>query len=192
MKNRFVILLTIVLSGCGVGDSQEFPGTGTTHAEAPSTRATDWTVDPVNGAFGRVEAGMSEAKLSSLGLPMKWGEQEQEGATYKVVTVTAPGDITIECVLSDQIVYRCSSESAGLHDPAGVGVGSSLGELKRAYPHGHLLVTHENGRNANFILGGKMMFSMDVRLINEECFELKRCVFDEEALRVVRIVITDV
>lgn len=123
---------------------------------------------------------------------MRWGKEEQEGAVYETVTVTALGDVTIQCVLSDEIVYRCSSDSTRLRDPAGKGVGSSLGELKRAYPHGRLLVSYENGKNANFIVGRRMMFSMDAHSIKEERFELEQCVFDEHSLRAVRIVITDV
>lgn len=158
----------------------------------PSPAPSDWKVDPVNGSFGKIQVGMSKEKIIALDLPMKWGSEEQEGLAYEVVTVIAPGDIAIECVLSGEIVYRCSSESKRLRDPAGEGVGSSLGGLKRAYPQGRLLVSYENGKNANFVLEGRMMFSMDVRLIGEECFELKKCVFDEDVLRVVRVVVTDV
>lgn len=192
MKNNFLVLLAIVLSGCGASWSQESAGSRAPRTEESSTQPSDWMVDPVSGSFGLLHVGMSKERIISLDLPLKWGEDQQEGLTYEVVTVSAPGDIAIECVLSDDIVYRCSSESKRLRDPAGEGVGSSLRELRRAHPQGRLLVSYENGKNANFVLGGRMMFAMDVRLIKEECFELEQCVFDEDALRVVRIVITDV
>jgi len=192
VKNNYAVLLGIVLSGCGADVSQVSAGSGAWHTGVSPTQPSDWTLDPVSGSFGLLEVGISKQKVISLDLPMKWRGEEQEGVTYEVVTVNAPGDITIECVLSDNIVYRCSSESQRLRDPAGMGVGSSLRELKKAYPQGRLLVTYENGKNANFVLGGRMMFSMDVRLVNDECFELEQCVFDEDALRAVRVVINDV
>lgn len=192
MKNNYAVLLGIVLSGCGADVSQVSAGSGASHTGLSPTQPSDWKLDPVSGSFGLLEVGISRQKVISLDLPMKWGEEEQEGLVYEVVTVSAPGDIAIECVLSDDIVYRCSSESKRLRDPVGMGVGSSLRELKRVYPQGRLLVTSENGRNANFVMGGRMMFSMDVRLIKDECFDLEQCVFDEDALRAVRVVINDV
>lgn len=191
MSSNLLILLPIVLSGCGAGEAQDSAASRAPHAWVSSTQTSEWTVDPVKGSIGLLQIGMSEEAIVSLNLPIKWSEEEQEGMSYEVVTVSGPGDITIECVLSDGIVYRCSSESKRLRDRAGQGVGSTLRELKRAYPLGRLLVSYENGKNASFVLGGRMMFSMDLRLIKEECFELKQCDFDEDALRAVRIVVTD-
>ncbi len=127
-----------------------------------------------------------------LGLPVKWSQVEQEGDVYEAATLSAPGDITIDCVLSDGLVYRCSSESKGLRDRAGMGVGSTLRELRLTYPTGRFLVGSADGRYANFIAEGSLMFSMDLSLIKEDCFDLKECAFDEDVLRVVRIVMTHV
>lgn len=193
MRNNCLTMLVIALAGCGAGDgAQKLADSPQPHLQMSQEQPADWLVDPIRGSFGVLTVGMPKGKLAVLGLPIKWGQVEEEGDLYETATVSVTGDITVNCVLSDGLVYRCSSESEGLRDHAGMGIGSTLRELRRAYPQGRILVGSENGRYANFVMAGPLMFSMDLSSIKDSCFELEDCELDEDALRVIRIVITNV
>lgn len=193
MKTEFLIMLAIILSGCGPEDTaHQSVGATQPVAETIAAQAPDGLLNPVNGSLGTLRVGMSKADLSTLGVPIKWGTMEQEGDSYQVATVDLSENIVIDCILSDGLVQRCSSASPKLRDRTGKGVGSTLRELRGAYPTGRLLVGSEDGRYANFVADGKLMFSMDMSLIKESCFELEACALDEDALRAVLVVMNNI
>jgi len=98
----------------------------------------------------------------------------------------------------DNKVYSITTKSPTIKDEYGLGVGSTLEELKHNYPLNYLGIGIEHGRGATFITPGYLIFELEPVAFPEGCFlsHKTKCVFDDELvtvseLRIINIDMTE-
>ena len=132
--------------------------------------------------------GMDVSEVIALGYPTARRIVEEEGDEYEVLEVSISDAVRIDCHLTkDRKVHNLSTVSRELRDEHGLGVGSSVRELKAAYPNGHLFVTDESGIHAKFITGGHLLFTFDPADISAKCLESSGLECDEDKIVVIEV-----
>lgn len=107
----------------------------------------------------------------ALGLPTTSRSVIQEGDSYEVIDAMIGIGVSVECLIDSGQIYSLTVTSQLVRDEKGMGVGSTLSELRGSYPSGRLLVGEEDGRFANFVNGSKVVFALQQEAIDPTCFE---------------------
>ena len=129
---------------------------------------------------------MDAAAVIALGYPTTRRIVEEEGDEYEVLEVSLSDTVRIDCHLTNEKnVHKLSTVSHEVRDEHGLGVGSSVRELKAAYANGRFFVTDESGIHAKFITGGHLLFTFDPADISSECLESGGLECDEDKIVVV-------
>lgn len=165
VREHVVLAMTLILAACNAGTEGLAP-----RALGGDARG-DIVIHSATGTFADVRVGMTEADLLSLGHPSTRRSVTMEGDEYPVIDVAIREGVIAECLLDAGRVDRCSTRSPGLRDEHGLGVGSRLSELTRAYPQGKLLTGDEEGRYANFVTGSRVVFELNRKDIDLRCFD---------------------
>lgn len=175
------LMITVTLMACGLGGVPQ---------SAPQRNANFLTIDSSVGELSGIRAGMSEGELLSLGYPSSRRTIVLEGDEYVVIDINLTDEIVIESLISSGKVYSFSSTSAMTRDERSVGVGSTLAELKSAYPKGKALVGSADGDYFNFVNGSKIVFNMDRSKLDPRCFDYKEEACDvQPSSKVIRVVV---
>ena len=86
-----------------------------------------------------------------------WGTAE--GTYYPKAIIHAPGGIELVAAFSDEgDLYMLETSSPGAIGPRQISVGSSLAEVKRAWPEGRFVWGSEDGRYATFDTGARVYY----------------------------------
>jgi len=181
---NFAFMLGLILVACDASNGEVISQVG------KSSDKEEVRINSSLGTLADIRTGMTEEELWSLGYPSSRRSVVLEGDEYKVVDVVISDDVSVECLLDAGIVELFSITSAAVRDENGMGVGSSLFELKNAYPQGKVLVGDEDGRYASFVYGSRVVFELDQDAIDLQCFEPRQvgCDIDPNT-EVVRVVV---
>lgn len=152
----YLVVLAMVASGC--------------RGEAIS-RADEAAINSSLGSVANIRAGMSSADLSALGLPMRSRSVLMEGDSYAVVDAVIGSGAIVECLMESEKVYSLTVTSPLPRDEEGMGVGSTLSELRATYPTGRLSIGDEDGQFANFVNGTKVVFGLRQDMFDPKCFD---------------------
>lgn len=135
-------------------------------------QTVDWNrINTSLGAVGRIQTGMTESDLDRLGYQSERSEVVLEGDTYTSIQLEISDGKNVECLIASGVVDSISIRASGILDENEIGVGSTLGRLREAYPEGKLLIGDADGRYANFVNGTKVVFQMDQSNLEPACFE---------------------
>lgn len=175
--SRSIVAAIFSLSACG---SQGQHGG---QADVVESTSAHYVVDSAAGSLRGIYVDMSQEELSSLGYPTSTGSVVLEGDEYTTVDVELDEQIVIEGLIDfSGHLYQFSTTSESVRDERGVGVGTSLLELRQSYPEGRLFVGDEDGRYASFVNGSKVIFFLEKDLIDDACFDepSKKCEVNDQ------------
>jgi len=169
MKIIIGIAWALMLTACSPAPSGVLEETKHAPMEATSLAPAD--IDASHGSIAGLRIGMTKDQLVATGYPIIERSVMQEGDEYVVMDVSSGDVVIIECWFDDGRVERLRTTAEGMSDQRGLGIGSTLAELKAAYPGGRLIVGNEDGRRyANFISHSRVVFEMDMEALPQACF----------------------
>jgi hypothetical protein len=185
-KMNSVFLCTVVfalfLSACDViGNNAS--------ATIADQRAT-YVVDSERGGLLEITIGMSKRSVLSLTQNKEEFVRTLDGDKYDVIKLEIRPNVYIDCIFVTEKIYEFSTNSESVRDSMGIGPGSKLRELKKAYPRGKAFVGNEDGNYANFVNESKVIYSLNTDKIEASCFDAEKqaCELDED-IEVARIVV---
>lgn len=159
----------LMLTACSPAPSGVLEGAKHAPIEATSLAAAD--IDASHGSIAGLRTGMTKDQLVATGHAIIERLVMQEGDEYVVMDVSLGDDVIIECWFDDGRVERLRTTAEGMSDQKGIGIGSTLAELKVAYPGGRLIVGNEDGRRyAKFVSHSRVVFEMDMDALPQACF----------------------
>lgn len=179
MVSGFVAIL--LANGCNSSEAakvaQGAPGIG---AEAAGERIV-YVIDSEAGGVAGIAVGMTETELREAGWPYEARTEIQEGDEYKIYDIRLTADAWLECTLDlENILAGIESRSSEVRDKHGLGVGSTLGELKQAYPSGRMIKGIAEGRYASFVTDTRLIFRFDPNDLDDACFDHRQeCAIDD-------------
>lgn len=184
MSIRLSAALMLSLVACGANGGNEI------HRDNDLKSVASFQIESSSGSLDGIRVGMSKRDLMSLNYSFTRRSITMEGDEYDVIDVLTEKDVTIECVLNYGKVEIFSTISRLVHDEKKIGVGSTLAELRSAYPLGRVLVGDEDGRYANFVNGSRVIFEINKDEIDSSCFESPQGACDLDSnLKVVKVVV---
>lgn len=183
MEIKAAVLLALSLTACGDTEGRGQPD------KLIAILSTSYEINSSQGSLKDIRIGMSESELLSLNHRSSRRSVFLEGDEYPVIDLKIGDNITLECLFASGKLYRFSTTASNVRDEKNAGVGTSLSELKLAYPKGKTLVGDEDGRYANFINGTKVVFQLDQGRIDQKCFDASRGCHVDEQTKVVGIVV---
>lgn len=169
MKIISGIAWAVMLAACSPAPSDVLEGAKHAPIEAASLAAAD--IDARHGSIAGLRTGMTKDQLVATGHAVIERLVMQEGAEYVVMDVSLGDGVIIECWFDDGRIERLRTTAEGMSDEKGIGVGSTLAELKAAYPDGRLIAGNEDGRRyASFVSHSRIVFEMDMDALPQACF----------------------
>lgn len=183
-RKNFAFMLVLILTACGASNGEVIS------QEGKSSDKGGASINSSLGSLADIRTGMTEEDLLSLGYPSSRRSVVLEGDEYTVVDVAISKDVSVECLFDSGKVEFFSVTAVAVRDEKGMGVGSSLFELKHAYPQGKVLIGDEDGRYANFVNESRVVFELDQDAIDLQCFESHQEACDiDSSIEVVRVVV---
>lgn len=134
-----------MLTACGKEDA----GSSAPATDSPTTTAA--AADPSTlgpQGFGAVKLGASAADLTGAGLKVEDSAQGDK-ACPKVASIELPDGNFANVVISTKNGVSVIEATGPMHTPEGVKIGSTLDEVKKAYPQLKNLLGNENNGGAN-------------------------------------------
>lgn len=172
-----------VACACAASGASEDAAGAANVGERTETRDTAYVIDSILGSVAGISVGMTEAKLRESAKQYEVRTEVIEGDEYRVYEVHLTADIHLKCTLNDGVVYSIESSSAKIRDERGLGVGSQLGELKKAYPGGKFVTGIAEGDFAAYVTGTRVIFRFDRRDFEDSCFDaVAKCAVDDRVL----------
>ncbi len=174
----FVLLCT---SGCNANEAAEVVQNASAVSAEAMEESVSYVIDSDAGGVAGISVGMTETELRETGWPYETRTEIQEGDEYKIYAIRLAGGARLKCTLDlENILARIESSSSEIHDKHGLGAGSSLSELKQAYPSGRLSKGVAEGRYASFVTGTRLIFRFDHDDLDETCFDYRQeCTINE-------------
>ena len=128
-----------------------------THAR-PARAAV--VLDP-NGSvrsFYGVPVSLTRSGLKRLPFRVKKGQYSGEGKIYTNYTISAVNGVRVVVEFNDDgTLYEAESASPNAVGSKGVGVGSTLGDVRKAWPGGTLLYGSADGEYVTYITGTNVL-----------------------------------
>ncbi len=176
------VLVLMYTSGCianeahGAGQSALAEVTDTGEGEPR------FIIDSEFGRIAGVGVGMAERELRNTNWPYRTRTVLDEGDEYKLYDLQLASGAHLTCTLDfENTIARIDSTSSVVRDSQGMGVGSTLREMKLTYPLGRFIVGVAEGRYASFVNGSRVIFRFDTNDIDESCFDYRQaCKIDED------------
>lgn len=116
--------------------------------------------------------GMTREDVEAIDLELAWGETTLEGDTYPIVVVRLPNRAYFTGIFDlDGRLHRMYTTEATIRDTRGLGVGSTLAQVRSAYPEGRLVLAEADGLHANYATGTHILFGFEPGDIPAECYD---------------------
>jgi hypothetical protein len=175
--------VTFVATGCAASSASESRDDDAKVSAKTESLRTSYVIDSAVGSVDGISVGMTEARLRESGKPYEVRTAIVEGDEYRVYEVHLAADVHLKCVLSDGAVYSIESTSTKIRDEKGLGVGSQLRELRKAYPAGKFVTGIAEGDYAAFANGTRVIFRFDHHDFKDSCFESSSgCAVDDAVI----------
>jgi len=169
-----VFIIFFLLSACD--DAQ--PSKQGRNLEA--SNANYYLINPRNAELLGLEIGQPKEAFQKVEFDFAVIETHTELGLEESYKLDREGVLVNLFFDQNNKVYEITSQSHRLKDIYGNGVGTSLNELKQSYPQGRFAVGQEEGRFANFITPGHVIFGFDIEDFPESCFSFpSQCEYDE-------------
>jgi len=98
-----------------------------------------------------------------------------EGGPYKVYTIATREGVRVELQFEgDGGLYGADTESTNAVAQKGIGVGSTLAEVKRAWPNGEFMFGFADGRYVTFVTGTNVLFRFNPDDLPPGAFDAER------------------
>ena len=135
----------------------------TTAAAIPSSSPIALDANGNVRSFYGVPITLTRSDLKRLHFPIEMRvEPGGEGDPYRVYTITAQEKIRVEVTFTDDgALFGANTESPNAVGPKGIGVGSTLSDVKAAWPNGEFLFGFEDGYFVTYVTGTNMLLRFD-------------------------------
>jgi hypothetical protein len=186
-REKLVLFVScIILIGC----QELHPSDQKTEIEY---KKTNYSFDVKKPELLDISIGQKRSFFQENGFNFLSIKTESEAGINEIYRLDYEGQ-TIDLAF-DEIdeVYEIVTSSDKLQDSFGNGVGSSLANLKLSYPVGLFILSSEEGRVANFITPGHVIFAFDIEDFPAGCFDFPRdCVYDDTTKYVNQVKVIDI
>ena len=174
------ILTLFFAEGCAANEPPKLAESVEIAAETEE-ESDNYIIDSQAGSVAGIAVGMTEAQIRESGWPYETRTKNLEGDEYKIYDISLADGVVLSCTLDfENTVYSIESSSAGVRDEYGLGVDSSLRELKEFYAGGRFIKGNEEGRYANFLTGTRLIFRFDHEELDDSCFDYRQeCAVDD-------------
>lgn len=163
---RFFTLLALSLAGCVAASDSNTAARAT--ARAAVQVASNGDVE----SFYGVPTSLTVSGLKRLSYPVVTGQEMAEGALETFYMITGIRGVEIKVVFRDDgKLYLAQSESSNAVGPRGVGIGSSLSQVKAAWPTGKLLYGSEDGQFVTFVTDTNLLYNFDAKDMPPAAFD---------------------
>jgi hypothetical protein len=136
------------------------------------------TSNVIVGADGNVEnfygvpLSVTVSSAKSLPYPVKIGQERIEDEPVTVATLKAIGDVEVKLVFEDSgELYSAETRSPNAVGPRGIGIGSLLSEVKKAWPKGRFGYGSEDGWFVTFSTATNLYYRFDPAELPPEAFD---------------------
>lgn len=162
----FLCSIALLTGGCNASET-------TLSGDIPTRDASgNYEINSQIGRVAGIVVGMREDEIATSGLPFDKKTEILEGDAYTVYRINLDSKTVLICTLgTDGEIARIESSSNRVRDNYGLGVGSSLSELRNSYASGRLIKGTAEGRFANFVTGTKLIFYFNPGDLNPACYE---------------------
>ncbi|HEX6741262.1 MAG TPA: hypothetical protein VF079_05645 [Sphingomicrobium sp.] len=134
-------------------------------AQADARQAPDRVILDADGnvrTFYGVPVNLTRAGLKRLPFRVKRGHKSSEGIEYAIYKISAPKGVQVEVTFEDGgKLSEAETESPNATAQKGIGVGSTLAEVKAAWPHGMFMYGFADGRYVTFVTGTNVLLRFD-------------------------------
>lgn len=126
-------------------------------------------------SFYGVPLTLTQSTLKRLPFRVRTGHYHSEGTEYTKYTITAQNGIQVEVEFRDDgKLYGAETRTANAVGPKGIGVGSTLADVTRAWPGGMLRYGSAHGPYVTYLTGTNVLLRFDPNDMPPGAFDLER------------------